>query len=121
MHGSGHYLTHLTDQDVREIISLLATPGTRQDSIAERYGVSRAAIAQIKKGRAWKHIPRPSTPWPPRAEVTSSLTTEQVCSILDLLGRPESRVADIAKIYGVSATVIYNIKSGRTWKSVPRP
>jgi hypothetical protein len=70
MHGERHYLTHLTDQDVREIISLLMTPGTTQDRIAARYKISRATVAQIKRGRNWKHIERPQGPWPRRTGVT---------------------------------------------------
>src|ERR1700745_183009 len=119
MHGAGHYLTHLTDQDAREIVALLATPGVRQDAIARRYGVSRASITQIKKGRSWKNIPRPAS-WPSTEGNRSELTIEQVRAIIALLNTPGTKVADIARMYGVSATIIYNIQSGRTWKSVSR-
>lgn len=59
MHGSRHYLAKLTEQDVREIVSLLATPGTTHASIADRYGVSRVSISYIRSGKTWRHVPRP--------------------------------------------------------------
>jgi hypothetical protein len=48
----------LTDNDVANILNRLKAGETVRD-IAEDYPVSYQAIGQIKKGQAWKHIPRP--------------------------------------------------------------
>lgn len=56
MHGSRHYRAKITEQQAREIIALLAVPGTTQQSIADRYGISRSSVSLIKSGRNWKHL-----------------------------------------------------------------
>lgn len=121
-HGSRHYLTNLTDQDVREIIALLTTPGAKQEDIATRYGVSRSAIAQIKRGRSWKHIARPDGPWPGRSDThrDAKLTSAAVQEIVQLLATG-ARNIDLAARYGVSGATIANIKAGRIWKGITRP
>ena len=49
----------LTDEQVRDIIAAPRGYGTAP-MLARRYSVSRAIIHNIRGGRTWKHIPRPS-------------------------------------------------------------
>jgi hypothetical protein len=46
----------LSDQDVREIRALLKVLGTRQQDIADRYGVCRPVISYISSGRSYRHV-----------------------------------------------------------------
>lgn len=58
--GIDHVFAKLSEQDVLEIRALLLVPGTVRRTIAERYGVSTAAIAAIAMGRNWKHVQLPA-------------------------------------------------------------
>lgn len=50
--GEGHYNSKLTEQDVREIRKSKDTHRT----LANRYGVTRGAIIQVKNGYSWKWL-----------------------------------------------------------------
>lgn len=51
--GERHYLSRLTEEDVRKIRS---APGT-QEAIAARFGVTRGLISQIRSRKIWAHVP----------------------------------------------------------------
>ena len=53
--GSRHGLSKLSEEQVHEIRRLLAA-GYRQQEIADRFGVSQAAIYDIHRGRRWAHL-----------------------------------------------------------------
>jgi hypothetical protein len=53
--GENHLMAKLTEEQVHEIRTLLAT-GEAHSAIAKRYGVSRPTITAIKAGRIWSHI-----------------------------------------------------------------
>ncbi len=55
--GELSYNSRLTDEKVRQI---LVDQRTGRE-IAEEYGVSEPTIWHIKRGRSWKHVPRPSS------------------------------------------------------------
>lgn len=57
--GTAHPLHRLTDDDVREVLAMLAA-GHRQRDIAEAFGVSQRLVWGIKAGTHWPHVPRPS-------------------------------------------------------------
>jgi hypothetical protein len=57
-YGSSHPMALLEETQVAEILQLLAEGGSVV-KIATTYGVKRDTIASIKRGRSWKHIPRP--------------------------------------------------------------
>jgi hypothetical protein len=50
--------TKLTEQNVQEILILLADGIFSQQQIADHYGVSQASIGHISVGRNWKRIAR---------------------------------------------------------------
>lgn len=49
----------LTDAQVAEIRSI---QGETQRSIAAHYGVGQSQISEIRRGKAWTHIPQPQPP-----------------------------------------------------------
>ena len=51
-HGSRHYLSKLTDADVREI----RAAGGPQSAIAARYGIHQSAVSYIKSRATWAHV-----------------------------------------------------------------
>lgn len=53
--GSRHGLAKLTEADIPPIREALAA-GERQQSIADRYGVSNQTISFIATGRTWRHV-----------------------------------------------------------------
>lgn len=55
--GERHPQAKLTEQAVRDILSSALTAR----ALAERYGVSRDTVADIRRGRRWPHIQRVST------------------------------------------------------------
>jgi hypothetical protein len=54
-HGTKHYRTKLTEDDVRDIRKASARGATRRE-VAERFGVSTQAIFSIATGRTWRHV-----------------------------------------------------------------
>lgn len=54
-HGERHYLSKLTENDVRVIRGRLSR-GDRPTHIAADYDVHRVTITQIRDGRTWTHI-----------------------------------------------------------------
>lgn len=53
--GVAHHNAKLNPEKVRQVRTLLAG-GLPLDAVAERFQVSRPAIARIRDGRAWKHV-----------------------------------------------------------------
>lgn len=58
----------LSPADIPIILTRLANREKPKD-VATDYGVTRQAIADIKRGKTWGHIPRPVTPRPRRRKV----------------------------------------------------
>jgi hypothetical protein len=50
-------MAKLTESQVVEILTMLAE-GVRQVDIAERFGVNRTTICNIKSGKSWSHVER---------------------------------------------------------------
>lgn len=53
--GSKQHLAKLTEKDI-PLIRQLALDGVMHHVIAERFGVTRAAISYIVRGKTWKHV-----------------------------------------------------------------
>lgn len=52
--GEKHWMTKLTDADVRTIRKELLRPTAVE--LAKRYGVTTTTIHNIRSGKTWKHI-----------------------------------------------------------------
>lgn len=121
---NGKRPSKLTDEQVLFIKENLEFTGVQ---LAERFGVSKAAINAVRKGRNWTHI-KTDVEYPGRRpkmkKVTprkfgedhprSKLTEEKVRFIRASSGTSVS----IAKEVGVSANCVRQIKAGMTWKHI---
>ena len=58
----------LTATDIPQILARLQNGETPGD-VAADYGITRQAVANIKKGSAWKDVVRPDVPRPARRKV----------------------------------------------------
>ena len=110
--GEKHVRATLTDDQVRQIIDLLAGGKGRQE-IADEFEVGRSVIDGIAKGQNWRHIPRPLG-FDVRLP-TSKLTEDQVREIRQLRKANQS-ATDLAKSFGVGPSTIRHIVAGRRWK-----
>lgn len=54
--GSGHGMSKLNEDKVREIRSLYAAGGTSYSKLGEQFGVDFTMIALIVKRKNWKHV-----------------------------------------------------------------
>jgi hypothetical protein len=57
--GEGHPSAKITEDQVREIRRLIKEGTLTQSAIAERFGVDRTTICNIKKGKTWAHVDKP--------------------------------------------------------------
>jgi transposase len=86
--------------------------------LAEMYGVTESTIYSIKKGNTW-------------ARATGAVAKESLVAggkgrrraltdkdALDIYNEKTLSVAELAKIYDVSTSTVYNIKSGKNWQGV---
>lgn len=105
----------LEREDV-EVIHERLNAGERSTTIARDFCVSQQTISAIKRGQLWGHVTgRPQLTRATR--IHYSLTEAQVRQIDEELRRGDScRV--VAQRYGVTYTVVYNIKIGKTWGHV---
>ena len=54
--GQRHGMSKLSEKDVRQVRQLLRQGHLTQKEIAERFGVGRANISSIHRGKSWSHI-----------------------------------------------------------------
>ena len=55
--GEDHAMAILTEDQAKEVKRLVAYPYRGQlDDLAERFGVSKHCIFDIKRGRSWTHL-----------------------------------------------------------------
>jgi hypothetical protein len=54
--GVTHGQTHLTEQNIREIRSLVSHGALTQKQIADMYNVDRTTVSYIKTRKSWAHI-----------------------------------------------------------------
>jgi hypothetical protein len=98
---------------IREI--WLATGSHR--AIAERFGISKSQVGQIKLGKTWAHLglgvaPRTDTVARGERHAQARLSDAQVRRIHRAQGLHRS----VAERFGVSKTLVGLIKRGRVWR-----
>jgi hypothetical protein len=105
--GTKHPLHKLTSEEVTEIRRLQEQP---QKQLAEIYGVSVATIQDIQSGRTWnqdKHgvvLPKP-------LGIRRKLNKEDA----DSIRVSEEAGQVLAKRYGISTTLVSQIKNNQAW------
>ncbi len=120
--GSNNGHSKLTEEDVIEIRNRYRTSRGNQIELAKQYNVTQSCIHYALEGKIiWKHVPNPcrvntrssrSGSRPPHAK----LNDEKVIEIRKRVENGESNII-IAKDYGVTPKVIWNIQNKRTYKS----
>lgn len=113
----------LTEGQVREVLALRGHKSSRE--VANQYGVWPKAILDIWRGESWVHIsrdgdwsgPRPIPRRIPRGSdvALAKLTDDDVRAIRQSTGKGR----DLARHYGVSPSVISNVRNRKTWAHVP--
>jgi DNA-binding NarL/FixJ family response regulator len=111
--GEAHPQAKLTDDKVRQIITLLVE-GQGHRNIAEQLGVEHTTIGRIARGQAWPHIPRPPNFENLIRHSRAKLTESQVREIRRL---KKEGLADreIASRFGVTRSAVGRIASGKHW------
>lgn len=117
----------LTDEQVVEIRALYASGLTQQD-VGDRFGIKRETVGAIIRGKNWQHIAavdeRVSLSDPKRhgsigtRNASAKLTEDNVREIRRLRQDSHVSVSQIAKQFGVTEKVIYDIMRGKIWKHV---
>lgn len=102
----------LDDSDVSEIKEGFVI-GTPNKELAERYGVHKSTIQNIKSGRAWAHI-RKDLKW--ICDNQKKLDGADIPIIREAIGAGQSD-PDIAILFGVTRGTIRQIRVGNTWKN----
>ncbi len=94
--------------------------GATQNDLACHYGITQGHVSAIIRCASWKHVNSgvPSGGRPCHGELhgQAKLTTGEVIEIRQRNGQTHD---DIAKEFGVSRTVISQIKARKRWRHVP--
>lgn len=125
-HGQRQGGSKLTDKDVLEIRQLGAK-GIRHEEIASKFGVNRALIGYILRGKIWKHLPSDVVSYEKSKVVhgkgeqngRAKLTEQDVTEIRRLFNTGTISMRKISIRYGVSWTTIQHIIIRKLWKHIP--
>ena len=128
---SAPHKSSVTESQALEILA--STDGSTQ--IANRLGISRQVVANIRMGHTWRHLPRSKTwtrdelrllGWTPekRNKVSESVrgTKHRDAKLNERdiiqIRLSSARHVDLAKKYGVDPSTIINVRQGKTWRHV---
>lgn len=118
-HGAGerHPRAKLTEDMVRHAIGLMEK-GEASAEIAERFGVSHGAIESIRRGKNWRHIPRPELRRPTLcgADNHSAVLTWREASEIRRRRLDGETAAALRSEYGISKSAIYKLLAGETYQ-----
>lgn len=116
--GSKNRSAKLTESEAAEIRELYRL-GSSTKELSEKFSVSQKAVQGIVSGRYWSHADGAiaQNMKSGSRNPSSKLMESQVIEIRNLYGQGYSGKV-LAKIYGVSDTVIYSILNQKTWTHV---
>ena len=140
--GDKSPVAKLTEKKVKEIKTLIYQNYFSQTELANKFNITAATISDIKKEKTWKNIKLDTskikideTRVKKRKEkehraralskqgtktTTAKLNEEKVKEILNLLKTKQESQTKIAAKYGVDASIISCINTGKYWKHVSR-
>lgn len=101
-------LKKLTEEQAKEIKTLLFEGVLSQKEIAQKYGVSRSVVKSICTGKTYKYV-LPEIDLSKRVPVYCKLTNEDVKKIKELGKEGKYTHAELAKMFNVSQTHITRI------------
>lgn len=114
--GQKHHLAKLDDATV-QAIRAESKDGAAQDSLAEKYGVTRSNISMILSGKHWGHLPgadkRDKRDW------RRKLTMDDAREVRRRYSAKEATKAQLAVEYGVTFATISEILAGRRYCELP--
>ena len=119
--GKNHHRTSLSDEDVLDII-IDSKSSTKEK--AQEYGVSKSTVINIRKGRTWKHVTRPTTlsyPKAPKDYKRSSKRKYTDDQIMEVIWSTDKLPSYFTDKYGMSCSYISSIRSGAIFKNFSRP
>jgi group I intron endonuclease len=121
-------MSKLTKEQVFEILDLYASGGMFQQTIAERFGISRRAVGMIVKGQTYKHIPRPTiTPNEDKmketlharlSETHSNLSKDDVLEIRRLYAAGGISQQAVADKFNITREAARNIINRKVWTHI---
>lgn len=105
-HGGRHGNAKLTDEQVREALNSTET----QAELAARFGVTRQAISDIRRGSRWSHlsVDRPGRRWARPVKLSHELAQQ--------IRATSGSNRALAAQFGVSHATIGLVRAGRIWK-----
>lgn len=118
----GETYLKLQDADVKEIKKLLYQ-GMKHQEIADKFGVERASITQINKGKTWTHITIDTSQLvkdelkKPRKASGRKLTEDNVREIKKLLKMGISH-SKIAEQFGIARAGVSKINTGKRFPHI---
>lgn len=121
--GSANGKAKLNEEIAYQIKKDLAEGKMKQNAIARKFGIDHTQVSSIKRGVVWAHVIYDGEINPQIENKgsnchNSKLTEEQVIEIKTLLKEGKVSQAQLAKTYGVSGAVIFNIKNGLSWAHI---
>lgn len=115
--GERNNSSKLSEEQVKDIINLLDTPGVTSRSIASEYGVTKTLILKIDHGDLWPHLERPNGTHRLGRNRRAKLDPRKVKEIREKLAAGQTP-KKLSEEYGVQPRDITNILRGVTWKDV---
>lgn len=119
-HGISHFLTELTEDDIRQIRYLGQTNISHKD-IGKRFDITRMSVNDIIHKRTWAHV---DPEWKPPEHKSKGIThpfakldEDKVREIRQLIKEGNSQQAT-AKIFDVSRGTVEAIIKNKTWVHV---
>ena len=124
--GERNGRAHLCESEVREIFALLRAGTHTQIEIARMYGIGRYAVYCINFALSWRRLApqnwRPSSYAGPLRGSRSPLSvlTEEQAAEIKRLAREGVSPKQIAALFQISESTVFDIRSGRSWKHLHR-
>lgn len=129
--GENNIQGKLSEDQVKEIISLLEETNKTCQEISDIYHVHRNTIDCINNCKNWNYlhsykenIRREArekrheiiSPWAGEHNATAKLTTDEALNIINLLKTDKRSMAQLARDLKINIDIIYDINRCRTWK-----
>lgn len=114
--GESHYISKITEDDVREIRRLYKEEHLRYVDIAIRFNIDFVTVHDAVKAKTWKHVDK-DTYVPPEGDGRFVLTEDDVREMRRLRLQGMTLKA-LANRYGIHLGSVSNICSRKSWKHI---
>lgn len=116
--GSKHYLSRLTEIQVREILYDFHIHGISLSRLADRYGISIVTVHDIIYRKTWTHVVPDKYP-PPTQDGRSTVNAAIVQDIRRLHTKESVPYTELAMRYGLTPDHVRKICLRLAWKQIP--